>query len=106
VLADTLRRHLLVVATRMHEDLAREASEPAAPEARMARLYGMLRGASEHDPRPGMLALLGRTLDERRTRYDEFVRWWDEHEANGMRDALYQAITMEPPDQKPAEEPA
>jgi CHAD domain-containing protein len=102
VLADTLRGHLLVVATRTHEALARVASEPAPPEERMARLHGMLQHQGTDDPRLGLLSLLGRTLDERRTRYDEFVHWWDQHEVQGMREALYHAITTEPQDQESA----
>jgi CHAD domain-containing protein len=95
VLADTLRHHLLVVATRTCDALTQTASEQATHDARRARLRTMLRGDEADDPRPGLLALLGCTLDERRTRYDEFVRWWDEQEAQGMREVLYRAITME-----------
>jgi CHAD domain-containing protein len=102
VLADTLRGHLLVVATRTHQALTRVASEPAPPEERMARLRAMLQHENTDDPRLGMLSLLSHTLDERRTRYDEFVHWWDQHEAQGMREALYHAITTEPEDQEPA----
>jgi hypothetical protein len=102
VLAERVRHHLLVVATRRYEDLARVASEPAPYEERMARIHTILQQEGSDDPRPGMLALLGRAIDERRSRYHTLVQWWDQQEAQGMREALYQAITTEPEEQKPA----
>lgn len=68
----------------------------------MARIHDLLQQEGNDDPRFGMLALLARTLDERRSLYDRLVRWWDQQEAQGMREAFYRAITTEPQEQEPA----
>ncbi len=104
VLVDLLRRHLQVLAQRDCEKLAALAAEPLPHEERMAMIRAALQSPEPGtaDPRLGLLSLLGQKLDERHRRYNEFVRWWDDHDREGMRSKLYACITAEPPLQETA----
>lgn len=90
---DLLRRHLSVVAQRGHEDLLALIGEAIPHEDRMARIHAAIAAQAAADPRIGLLSLLGHKLDERMCRYGDFVRWWDQHERDGMRGKIYTCIT-------------
>jgi CHAD domain-containing protein len=93
VLIELLQSHLAVLAQREHEHLLNVALEPQERVERMNRLRAAIQAYQEADPRLGILALLGRKREERDKRYADFVRWWDEQEAGGLRRKLYECIT-------------
>ena len=68
------------------------AAEPGTAEERRARVQAALHATQEVDPRLGVLVLLGRTEQERAKLHTGFVRWWDRHQANGLRAKFYDTI--------------
>lgn len=98
VLIDLLRLHLESLACREHERLLEIALERQTPTRRMERVQEAIAAQTKADPRPGILALLGRKRDERDGRYVDFVRWWDGQDATGLRDTLCACVaTAEQP---------
>ncbi|MDB5076769.1 MAG: domain containing protein [Chloroflexi bacterium] len=92
VLIEVLQRHHSVIAQRMHEELVAIAVGQSPYNERMACMNASIQQQQSADPRPGILSLLARKIDERNRRYTEFIRWWDEQQQNNMRGKLYSCL--------------
>lgn len=92
VLIDLLRARLDWLAGQERVRLQAIAADPGGAEERRARVQAALHATQEVDPRLGVLVLLGRTQQERAKLHTGFVRWWDRHQANGLRAKFYDTI--------------
>jgi CHAD domain-containing protein len=91
VLIDLVKARLTAHA---YEDIELLCSRAIAPEPLSDRLRQVRTSLTSlaGDVRLGLLALLGQTHDERIQRYEAFVAWWDEHDAQGLRAGLYECL--------------
>lgn len=92
VLIDLLQARMDWLAGREGVRLHAIAAEPGTAEERRARVQAALLATREVDPRLGVLVLLGRTQQERAKMHTGFVRWWDRHQANGLRAKFYDTV--------------
>ncbi len=95
VLVGIARDQGQALASRQFTDLTALAALPMKSEERLTALRAALIPPAGSDPRLGILALLGKKLEERRTRYTNFTGWWDEHEEADLRGKLYACLTVE-----------
>jgi CHAD domain-containing protein len=95
VLIGIAREQGLALASRQFTDLAALAATPMKTQERVATLRASLTPPQGSDPRLGILTLLGKKVEERRARYTDFIRWWDEQDSAGLRGKLYACLTVE-----------
>jgi CHAD domain-containing protein len=95
VLVGIARDQGQVMASHQFIDLTTLAAVPMKNEERLAALRAALIPPEGSDPRLGILTLLGKKLEERRTRYTNFTGWWDEHDEADLRGKLYACLTVE-----------
>lgn len=95
VLMTTAHDHGVALATGRFEELAAVATSRRGDQERLSTLQAALAPPETSDPLLGLLALLGRKMEERHARYTTFIRWWDEQGGAGLQGKLYACLTEE-----------